>query len=216
MTGHRRGGGQLRIIGGRHRGRRLPVTDHQGLRPTTDRVRETLFNWLQPVITGARCLDLFAGSGALGLEAASRGAARVVLLERAAAVVRQLSRNAETLGEDRIEVVHTDALRWLEHVGQPFDVVFVDPPFADGLLEPACRSLERHQWLAPGALVYLEWSARLPLPTLPAGWELIRNKQAGEACYGLAQPRSLSGNRLNLRSAMLAPSRLVRSALRRG
>ena len=187
MASRRPGGGQLRIIGGRHRGHRLPVPAQRGLRPTTDRVRETLFNWLQPAITGARCLDLFAGSGALGLEAASRGAARIVMVERAGAVVRQLVRNVATLGEDRIEVIHTDALRWLNHDGQPFDIVFVDPPFADGLLVPACESLNRNQWLASGALVYLEWSARAPIQALPAGWDLTREKKAGEVRYGLVR-----------------------------
>ncbi len=187
MANPRSGGGRIRIIGGRHRGRRLPVPDHRGLRPTTDRVRETLFNWLQPAITGARCLDLFAGSGALGLEAASRGAARVVMLERAAAVARQLERNAATLDEAWIEVVHTDAMRWLGQDARPFDIVFIDPPFADGLLAPACQSLDRHGWLAPAALVYLEWPTRGPAPVLPTGWTLSREKQAGEASYGLAR-----------------------------
>ena len=187
MASPRRGGGQLRIIGGRHRGRRLPVPDHRGLRPTTDRVRETLFNWLQPAITGARCLDLFAGSGALGLEAASRGAAHVVMLERAGAVARQLAVNAATLGEDRIQVIHTDALRWLNHDARPFDIIFVDPPFADGLLAPACQALDQQRWLAAGALVYLEWSARAPIPALPTGWELTRKKKAGEVHCALAR-----------------------------
>ena len=104
----------VRIIGGQHRGRKLPFAEMPGLRPTGDRIRETLFNWLQPVIEGASCLDLFAGSGALGMEAASRGAARVVMVEQAGSVVRQLERNKELLGLDRLNIVRADALQFLE------------------------------------------------------------------------------------------------------
>ena len=142
---------QLRLIGGRFRGRRLPFPDQPGLRPTPDRVRETLFNWLAPVIVGARCLDAFAGSGALGFEAASRGAGEVVLIERSPLVARQLQVNAQTLGAAEVRIQQADTLQWLAAAGHPFDIVFLDPPFADDLLMPAIAHLAEHGWLAPGA-----------------------------------------------------------------
>ncbi len=155
-------------------------------------MRETLFNWLAPVAEGARCLDPFAGSGALGLEAASRGAARVVLIEQSGAVARQLQSNVESLGVgDVARVVRADALTWLAETdsaaaGGPFDLVFLDPPFALGLLAPACNLLDRAGWLAPGARVYLETEARSNFPPLPVGWVLIRERTAGQVRYGLA------------------------------
>lgn len=179
---------QLRIIGGRHRGRRLSFPDLPGLRPTGDRVRETLFNWLQPLISGAHCLDLFAGSGALGLEAASRGAARVVLVERAGLAAEQLRTNSRLLELDNVEVIQADALRWLDNSpAKPFHILFLDPPFADGLLAPACRLLMQQGWLAPGALVYLEADSHTGLPPLPAGLALHREKRAGQVIFGLAR-----------------------------
>jgi 16S rRNA (guanine966-N2)-methyltransferase len=179
--------GRLRIIGGRYRGRKLPVPAQPGLRPTGDRVRETLFNWLAPVIEGAHCLDLFAGSGALGFEAASRGAAEVVMVEQAAPVVRMLEANAKLLGASVLRVVQGDALRWLEGPAQTFDIVFLDPPFAvAGLLQRACDLLEARRWLAPRALVYLEAPAPDDLPALPGTWELLRDKRTGQVRYALA------------------------------
>lgn len=178
---------QLRIVGGRYRGRRLPVPAQPGLRPTADRTRETLFNWLAPVVAGARCLDAFAGSGALGLEAASRGAAQVVMLERAGQVVRQLQDNVRALGATEIQLRQADALRWLDAPADaPFDIVFLDPPFAEGLLDPAIRLLAQHDWVAPGTRIYLEAASRSPFGGLPAGWELTRDKIAGQVRYGLA------------------------------
>jgi len=177
---------RVRIIGGSHRGRKLAFPDQPGLRPTPDRVRETLFNWLQPVIIGARCLDLFAGSGALGLEAASRGAARVLLLDSAAAVVRQLRDNVRLLSLDQqVEVQQAEALRWLGGAGQPFDIVFLDPPYASRLQGPCAKRLEAGGWLASGARVYLEADARGDLPELPPDLELIREKKAGQVRYCL-------------------------------
>jgi 16S rRNA (guanine966-N2)-methyltransferase len=178
---------QLRLIGGRHRGRRLSFPDQPGLRPTSDRVRETLFNWLAPLIEGARCLDLFAGSGALGFEALSRGAGEVVLVERAAVVARQLRINAETLGATNLRVHQADALAVIETSPEaPFDLVFLDPPFAEGLLAPAIARLDRHGWLASEARVYLEAPLQAGFPPLPESWELIRDKTAGQVRYGLA------------------------------
>lgn len=195
----RRGGpgagrrGQLRIIGGRLRGRRLPVPAQRGLRPTTDRVRETLFNWLAPDIAGSRCLDCFAGSGALGFEAFSRGAAAVVLVERAAGVAACLRENAAVLSAapdgpgGQLDVIAADALRWLATAApRPFDIVFLDPPFEQTVVGPACSLLQRG-WLAPGALVYLETPATEPEPALPHDWQLLRERTAGQARYALAQ-----------------------------
>jgi 16S rRNA (guanine966-N2)-methyltransferase len=178
--------GRLRIVGGDYRGRKLPIPDHPGLRPTADRVRETLFNWLAPVMPGARCLDCFAGSGALGLEAASRGAAEVVMLERAESVARQLLANVQALGARQVRVVPGDALRWLAGPGQPFDVVFLDPPFADGLLAPTCALLAGNGWVRMGSRVYLEAAQRPGLPPLPQGWRLVREQRASRVVFGLA------------------------------
>jgi 16S rRNA (guanine966-N2)-methyltransferase len=182
----KRAPGRLRIVGGIYRGRKLPVPDQPGVRPTADRVRETLFNWLAPIMPGARCLDCFAGSGALGLEAASRGAAEVVMLERAEPVVRQLLANVRTLGANQVQVVRGDAQRWLEGQGRPFDIVFLDPPFADSLLAPTCALLARNGWVREGSRVYLEAQARTGLPPLPQGWCLVREQRAGQVAYGLA------------------------------
>lgn len=183
-----RGGARnrLRIIGGEHRGRRLAFADQAGLRPTGDRLRETLFNWLQGVIPGARCLDLFAGSGALGFEAASRGARRVVMVEAAPIVARDLEHNAALLGlRERVDVVNADAFAWLGGLAEPFEVVFVDPPFAADLVPAAIERLAAGGWLAEQAWVYIEQDARQSLPTLPAGWRLWRDKRAGQVAYCL-------------------------------
>ncbi|RKT43910.1 16S rRNA (guanine(966)-N(2))-methyltransferase RsmD [Thiocapsa rosea] len=177
--------GELRIIGGRYRGRRLPIPSETGLRPTPDRVRETLFNWLAPVIPGARCLDVFAGSGALGFEAVSRGAGEVVLIEQSAPVARQLEANARRLGAEETRIVRGNAIRWLEGSDQPFDIVFLDPPFDEALWAPAIERLDGRGWLKPGGRVYLEAPARIGFPDLPANWDLVRDKTAGEVRYGL-------------------------------
>lgn len=176
---------QLRIIGGRWRGRRLTFPDQAGLRPTPDRVRETLFNWLAPVMPGARCLDAFSGSGALGFEAASRGAGEVVMLECASTVARQLRANVRLLDCPAIAIHETDSLRWLSAAGRPFDVVFLDPPYDDGLLAPSMALLQSRGWVGPGSHIYLEAARRGGFPELPAGWELIRDKSAGQVEYGL-------------------------------
>ncbi len=170
------------------------MPDQPGLRPTGDRVRETLFNWLAPIIPGSRCLDCFAGSGALGFEAVSRGAAEVVMIERSASVARQLRANAALLGAGEVEVVCDDALRWLARSPpRPFDVVFLDPPFAAGLLAEVVVMLQRPGCLAPGAWVYLETDARAPFPPLPSEWVLTRDKRAGRVRYVLASLASAPG-----------------------
>ena len=177
---------QLRIIGGEWRGRKLAFADLPGLRPTGDRIRETLFNWLAPYLPGARCLDLFAGSGALGLEAASRGASKVVMLDTAPAVVRLLREHCATLRASGVEVLQADALQYLGGPAEPYDIVFLDPPFHQGLLQPCCERLATHDWLAPRAWIYLEAERELGEPVLPEGWRMHRSKAAGEVGYYLA------------------------------
>jgi len=170
----RAGAGQVRIIGGRWRNTRLPVPDLPGLRPTSDRVRETLFNWLLPALPGARVLDLFAGSGALGLEAVSRGAASACLVERDPALAAGLRASVAKLqAQAQIQVVQDDALRWLQApaADAPADIAFVDPPFADGLWEAVLQRLPAR--LAADAWLYLESPAG-QAPAVPAQWALYR------------------------------------------
>jgi 16S rRNA (guanine966-N2)-methyltransferase len=178
--------GKFRVIAGRWRGRRLPIAAREDLRPTPDRVRETLFNWLEPVIAGARCLDLFAGSGALGIEALSRGAARAVFVERDAAAARVLRAALAGLGAAGAEVVRADAWQWLGGLAQPFDVVFLDPPFASGFPPRLCTLLETGGWLADGARIYIEHARRADPPALPANWTLHRSRRAGQVAFHLA------------------------------
>jgi 16S rRNA (guanine966-N2)-methyltransferase len=178
---------QLRIIGGEWRGRRLRLAPGALIRPTPDRVRETVFNWLQPAIRDARCLDLFAGSGALGLEALSRGAREVVFVDQDARAIRQIRATLEEFGIAAPRVQVSDALRFLRQAPSPFDIVFLDPPFATGLLAPACAMLEEQPWLAEEALVYLEAPSRDAPPPLPARWRLLKAKKAGEVGYYLAR-----------------------------
>lgn len=187
---HRGGSNTLRIIGGQWRGRKLRFADGEGLRPTTDRVRETLFNWLAPVIAGARCLDLFSGSGALGLEALSRGAGKVVFIERNPQAVKALKGNLELLRAGNAELHQGDALAWLRGEATPFDVIFLDPPFRQELLAPALRLLAEGGWVAPGARIYIEMESEQGEPGLPPGWTLLRSKRAGQVAYHLAGVRS--------------------------
>ncbi|CAI8836005.1 16S rRNA (guanine(966)-N(2))-methyltransferase RsmD [Methylocaldum szegediense] len=183
---------ELRIIGGRFRSRKLKFPNAPGLRPTPDRVRETLFNWLRNDIEGARCLDLYAGSGALGFEAASRGAAKVVLVERDAAVCKALERNRALLNAEAVDVIQADTERFLSGTGQPFDVVFLDPPFREGLVVPCCRVLEENGWLSPRAKIYVEAESGLRLLGLPGNWRVLREGKAGEVGYHLYE-RMFSG-----------------------
>ncbi|WP_428609299.1 16S rRNA (guanine(966)-N(2))-methyltransferase RsmD [Sedimenticola sp.] len=176
---------QIRIIGGVHRGRRLPFPDSPGLRPTADRTRETLFNWLQPLLPGARCLDPFAGSGALGFEAASRGAGQVTLLEQNRQVAEQLEANRALLALSQVDVHQANAVDWLERSAEPFDIVFLDPPFADQLLGDCCEKLERNGWLADDPRIYLEWDLHGPAPSIPGNWVLLKEKRAGQVAFAL-------------------------------
>jgi 16S rRNA (guanine966-N2)-methyltransferase len=175
----------LRIIGGTWRGRKLRFPASAGIRPTPDRVRETLFNWLGAAVRGAHCLDLFAGSGALGLEALSRGAAQVTFIERDATAARELAELLTAWQAADARVVRADALNYLAGIARPLDIVFLDPPFASALLGEAAALLAERHWLKAGALIYLECAARAGLPQLPASWQPLKAKQAGEVGYHL-------------------------------
>jgi 16S rRNA (guanine966-N2)-methyltransferase len=178
--------GQVRIIGGIWRGRKLKVPDLPGLRPTPDRVRETLFNWLQPVLAGAYCLDMFAGSGALGFEALSRGAAFVDMVDQNYQVVELLRQEAIKFAAKNLEIYVANAPSQLRVPSKPYDVVFIDPPFTEDLLVPSCIFLEENAFLADEAYIYLEAKSALDASKLPANWKLLKNKKAGNVAYHLA------------------------------
>lgn len=177
---------QLRIIGGLWRGRKLSFPDVDGLRPTGDRIRETLFNWLAPEIQGARCLDVFAGSGALGIEALSRGASEVLMIERDSKAATQLKLNLEILKATQGRVTSEDAISKLLKGNQdePYHIVFVDPPFQLTLWQKVIDALEVGNWLAEDATVYIE-SGRDDEYHPPINWQLHRDKHAGAVSYRL-------------------------------
>lgn len=180
--------GQVRIISGLYRGRKLPVADLQGLRPTTDRVRETLFNWLQGDTQNARVLDCFAGSGALGFEALSRHAKWVTLCELNSGAATNLKRNLATLGASNGEVKQGDSLSILDNgTNELYDLAFVDPPFRQNLAQATLDKLETKNWLANNALIYVEVESELTELTPPAHWQLLKEKIAGQVCYRLYQ-----------------------------
>jgi 16S rRNA (guanine966-N2)-methyltransferase len=187
----RRQQGQLRIIGGTWRSRRIRFVTESDIRPTPDRVRETLFNWLQQIVPGANCLDLYAGSGALGFEALSRGAARATFVDQDVRVVQQIGANLELLeATDRGKVVWSDAHAYLAGEARtdgPFDIVFLDPPYRDHMLQPSCELLERSGALAATAWIYLETEAREAPPALPPGWIYLQSKSAGQVGYHLCR-----------------------------
>ena len=185
MNGPRKAGpGRVRIIGGSLRNSRLEVPDVPGLRPTAERVRETLFNWLAPVIEGMDCLDLCAGTGALGIEALSRGAASVQFVERDARAAQALRANLVRLKADLARVNVTDAGSFLQQAGRAHDLVFLDPPFALDLWEGLARQLERGGWLAARTWIYVQ-SPRAVVPDLPPNWQLHREGHAGEVRFAL-------------------------------
>jgi 16S rRNA (guanine966-N2)-methyltransferase len=182
------GRNSVRIVGGVWRGRRVNFPDIPGLRPTPDRVRETLFNWLQHSIAGTRCLDLFAGSGVIGLEALSRGAAEVNFVEQAQAAARALQQQLIRLGaESRARVFEMGASRYLRAPATPFDIAFLDPPFGMNALEQYVPLLDSGNWIKSGGLIYLENERASGVPVLPAHWELLKSKSAGEVGYHLAR-----------------------------
>ncbi len=177
--------GFVRIISGLWRGRKLPVHDAEGLRPTTDRVKETLFNWLAQDVPRAKCLDLFAGSGGLAFEAASRQAEMVTMVELNTQAFKQIQQNITALKATNLKAHNTDALTFLKQQGEPQNVVFIDPPFRKGLLAETVSLLEENGWLADDALIYIETEKELALEGIPAHWHLHREKTAGQVCYRL-------------------------------
>jgi 16S rRNA (guanine966-N2)-methyltransferase len=177
--------GQVRIIAGLWRGRRIAVPSRPGLRPTPDRVRETLFNWLGQWLDGLACLDLFAGSGALGFEAASRRAARVVMVENDRAAFAVLEKTKAAIGAGQVELIFGDGVQQLKQIQQRFDVVFLDPPFGQNALPAVLRELPAR--LAPGARVYVEAEAAV---RAHAPWAEIRGARAGQVSYQLLEWRS--------------------------
>lgn len=188
--------GQVRIIGGRWRGRKLVVPDLQGLRPTSDRGRETLFNWLQPVLDGARCADLFAGSGALGFEAASRGAAHVDLVEIAPMAVSALVQARSDLGAANTTVHRANVLEWLRDAEPDrYDVVFLDPPFDSGLAVQTLSRLQQCGCVRPGGFVYVESPSRYPELVMAAPFALHRDKTIGESRLQLFRAAAQPGTK---------------------
>jgi len=178
--------GSIRIIAGKHRGRKLPVLNADGLRPTTDRVKETLFNWLIPYIQDSRCLDCYAGAGSLGFEAISRGASEVTLFELNTNAVKQLKANTQLLKINNADIVQGDTLALLAKPSTPYDIVFVDPPFRQGLTEKTLSFLNQG-WLADKALIYVEMETDKPDSKVPANWQLLKEKVAGQVAYRLYQ-----------------------------
>ncbi|MCT7941343.1 16S rRNA (guanine(966)-N(2))-methyltransferase RsmD [Shewanella holmiensis] len=178
--------GQVRIISGQWRSRKLPIHDLEGLRPTTDRVRETLFNWLSTDIRGARVLDCFAGSGALSLESLSRYAEFALMFELQKSAANQLTKNLQTLNCTNAKVVNGDSLQLLaKGTDTGFDVVFIDPPFRKGLAKHTIELLMAHGWLNNDALIYLETENDVADIVLPASWQPLKKKKAGQVSYRL-------------------------------
>jgi 16S rRNA (guanine966-N2)-methyltransferase len=178
--------GSIRIIAGLHRGRKLPVLMAEGLRPTTDRVKETVFNWLMPFIQDSNCLDCFAGSGGLGFEALSRGASHVSLIELNKAAVQQLKENQQLLKTDHVSIINSDAIPFIKGNTEKFDVVFLDPPFRKGFIEQTTQLLNENS-LADNALIYIEMESEHNNQKLPLNWKLLKEKVAGQVIYRLYQ-----------------------------
>ncbi len=178
--------GFIRLISGKWRGKKLAVLNIEGLRPTTNRTKETLFNWLMYDIHNARCLDCFSGSGSLAFEALSRSAQSVTLLERDKQVCQQLKLNLQSLKVENALVIETDSISYLQQRStQPFNIVFIDPPFNKSLLQPCCDALENNAYLAKNALIYVEMEKKIDLFTPPSSWELIKEKSTGQVIYQL-------------------------------
>ena len=183
--------GRLRIVAGNWRSRLLDIADVPGLRPTSERIRETLFNWLAPRIEGARCLDLFAGTGALGLEALSRGAKSTVFVENSPRAVAALAGNIKLLGATGATVKNMSALQYLRtDPGEKFDLVFLDPPFDADLMDELCRLLEESNALADPCLVYIEQHRTAADVSMPQGWAIVKNKTAGNVRYMLVERKN--------------------------
>ena len=181
--------GEVRVIAGLWRGRKLPVLNAEGLRPTTDRVKETLFNWLMMDVANARCLDCFAGSGSLGIEALSRQAQAVVFLEKFTNAAQQLKKNLASLKTDKGMVINTDTLAYLAQKNNynPFDIIFIDPPFHHQFVPQILPLLQQNNWLAENALIYVETEKNHPPLPLAENWQIIKEKSAGMVTSRLIQ-----------------------------
>ena len=176
---------KLRIIAGEWRSRQILFENSEGLRPTPARVRETVFNWLHNDLIACNCLDLYAGSGALGFEAASRGAKSVVMVENNTQACRMIKENAVKLSASQIRIIQSDVFKFLAGDAKPFNLVFLDPPFSQNKAQQTCHWLEDKGWLAIGAKIYVEVESKLVLDKTPNNWELLRSKQAGDVGYHL-------------------------------
>ena len=185
--------GEVRVIAGLWRGRKLPVLNAEGLRPTTDRVKETLFNWLMMDVANARCLDCFAGSGSLGIEALSRQAQAVFFLEKFATAAQQLKKNLASLKTDNGTVINTDTLAYLAQKNNenPFDIIFIDPPFHHQFVPQILPLLQQNNWLAENALIYVETEKNHPPLLLAKNWQVIKEKSAGMVTSRLIQVNSI-------------------------
>ena len=181
--------GEVRVIAGLWRGRKLSVLNAEGLRPTTDRVKETLFNWLMMDVANARCLDCFAGSGSLGIEALSRQAQAVVFLEKFATAAQQLKKNLASLKTDKGTVINTDTLAYLaqKNNDNPFNIIFIDPPFHHQFVPQILPLLQQNNWLAENALIYVETEKNHPPLPLAENWQIIKEKSAGMVTSRLIQ-----------------------------
>lgn len=183
------GGGQLRIIAGEWRSRKLPVADVTGLRPTSDRVRETVFSWLTNYIPSAKILDVFCGTGALSLEALSRGASSAMMLEKNPLAVKALRSNIAVLKAERAQLIETDSLSWLTRPApHAFDVIFLDPPFHMDLLATTCELLETNGYLDNNSIIYIEAEKELAILPVPSHWQLMKRKTAGQVQFSLWSP----------------------------
>lgn len=185
--------GEVRVIAGLWRGRKLSVLNAEGLRPTTDRVKETLFNWLMMDVANARCLDCFAGSGSLGIEALSRQAQAVVFLEKFANAAKQLKKNLASLKTDKGTVINTDTLTYLSQKNstEPFEIIFIDPPFHHNFVPQVLTLLQQNNWLVENALIYVETEKNHPPLLLAKNWQVIKEKSAGMVTSRLIQVNSI-------------------------
>ncbi len=187
----KKGSNRVRIIGGKFRGRMIEFISHETLRPTPDRVRETLFNWLQPYIIGAHCLDLYTGSGVLAIESKSRGATQVLAVDKNSQTIKMLQKQIERLGLCDIDLKRQDVLNYLDAANSAslnkYDIVFIDPPYQDKVFDKIFARLESNEWLKPKAKIYFEANYQVSEEVLPSSWSMLKSKKAGQINYYLAE-----------------------------
>ena len=178
--------GRIRIVAGKWRNRLLNVADVEGLRPTSERIRETLFNWLATNIIGTRCLDLYAGTGSLGFEALSRGAKLCTFIDQSESAIKLIKETANALNAENTYIFKRDAIKYLNpREPEVFDLVFLDPPFSENILNDTLRLLNDGNWISPGGLVYVEFESNHAFPDLPEGWTVSHKKNTGNVCFAL-------------------------------